>query len=121
MPRKQPVFLSLALLFGLQPRPANALAAEKTIVYCADRRIEITTWDLEQMKVRRGSNVCTLSSFSPSSSAQSFAQKNFGGSGKTFTCQTCTCALGVFPESFTNAGPNAGPKIPASAPLPAWR
>ena len=66
--------------------PAQALEAEKHTVYCADRRIEIATWDLEQMKVRRGSNVCAFSSFTSSSSATSFAEKNFGGKGKSCSC-----------------------------------
>ena len=66
--------------------PVRALEAERHTVYCADRRIEIATWDLEQMKVRRGSNVCAFSSFTSSSSAMSFAEKNFGGKGKSCSC-----------------------------------
>ena len=66
--------------------PAHALEAEKYTVYCADRRIEIATWDLEQMKVRRGLNVCAFSTFTSSSSAASFAEKNFGGKGKSCSC-----------------------------------
>ena len=75
-------FLILAAPLLLPASPAKALEAEKTTVYCADRRIEIATWDLAQMQVRRGSNVCALSSFTSSSSAASFASKNFGGAGK---------------------------------------
>ena len=66
---------------------AHALEAEKTTVYCADLRIEITTWDIEQMKVRRGSGVCAFATFTSSSSAHSFARKNFGGAGKPCACE----------------------------------
>ena len=86
--------IRLPLLFGLavflavvvSHLPARALEAEKHTVYCADRRIEISTWDLAQMQVRRGQNVCAFSSFTSSSSATSFAEKNFGGQGKSCTC-----------------------------------
>ena len=79
------ILLSLAAIDVVTGR-AHALEAEKTTIYCVDRRIEISTWDLEQMKVRRGSNVCAFSSFTSSSSATSFAEKNFGGQGKTCSC-----------------------------------
>ena len=80
------VAASFAMLYVIAFLPAQALEAEKHTVYCADRRIEITTWDLAQMQVRRGQNVCAFSSFTSSSSAASFAEKNFGGQGEACTC-----------------------------------
>ena len=61
---------------------AQALEPERYTVYCADDRIEVSFWDLEQMKVRNGSNVCQFQSYS---SALNFAQKNFGGEGASCT------------------------------------
>ncbi|CAN7521944.1 hypothetical protein [Mesorhizobium caraganae] len=58
----------------------------KNTVYCADDRIEVSFWDLEQMKVRRGSDVCQFQSYTSYSSALNFAQKNFGGEGASCSC-----------------------------------
>ncbi len=65
---------------------ARALEPEKYTVYCADDRIEVSFWDLEQMKVRRGSNVCQFQSYTSYSSALNFAQKNLGGEGASCSC-----------------------------------
>lgn len=70
----------------LTSAPADALEPEKYTVYCADDRIEVSFWDLEQMKVRRGSDVCQFASYTSYSSALDFAQKNFGGEGKSCSC-----------------------------------
>src|SRR4051812_37638985 len=80
---------SLALsapLAMLPPHHAFALDVEHYAVYCADDRIEISFWDLEQMKVRRGSDVCQFARYTSSSDAARFAQKNFGGEGQPCSC-----------------------------------
>ena len=66
---------------------ARAVEPEKYTVYCADDRIEVSFWDLEQMKVRRGSNVCQFQSYTSYSSALNFAQKNFGGEGRVVVAE----------------------------------
>ena len=65
---------------------AQALEVEHYNVYCADDRIEISFWDLEQMKVRRGYDVCQFASYTSYSDAIRFAQKNFGGEGTDCSC-----------------------------------
>lgn len=67
-------------------QPAAAYDVEHYNVYCADDRIEVSFWDLEQMMVRRGSDVCQFASYTSYSSALNFAQKNFGGEGSPCTC-----------------------------------
>ena len=74
------------LLSILQVAPALAQDVEHYTVYCADSRIEISFWDLAQMKVRRGSDVCQFASYTSSSSAMDFARKNFGGEGSDCSC-----------------------------------
>lgn len=54
-----------------------ALDAQRYYVHCVNRRVSAEQWDEEQMRVRHGSNVCQLRSFSSSSSAQSWARSNF--------------------------------------------
>ena len=65
---------------------ARALEPEKYTVYCANDHIEVSFWDLEQMKVRNGSDVCQFQSYTSYSSALNFAQKNFGGEGASCSC-----------------------------------
>lgn len=67
-------------------QPAAALEVERYYVYCADDRIEVSFWDLEQMMVRRGSDVCQFMSYTSYSSALDFAKKNFGGEGSSCSC-----------------------------------
>jgi hypothetical protein len=67
-------------------QPVMALEAERHTVYCADERIEIATWDLEQMKVRRGLEVCQLASYTSSGDALRFAEENFGGEDADCSC-----------------------------------
>lgn len=66
--------------------PAHAYEVERYHVYCADDRIEVSFWDLEQMMVRRGSDVCQFASYTSYSSALDFARKNFGGEGSSCSC-----------------------------------
>lgn len=68
------------------PGVARAYEVERYNVYCADDRIEVSFWDLEQMKVRRGSDVCQFASYTSYSSALDFARKNFGGEGSPCAC-----------------------------------
>jgi hypothetical protein len=75
--------LFLALLV---PAAVGAQDIEHYSVYCADDRIEISLSDLEQMKVRRGSDVCQFASYTSRSSAMDFARKNFGGEGGGCAC-----------------------------------
>ena len=76
-----------ACLFLAALAPAAAAQnIEHYTVYCADDRIEISQFDIEQMKVRRGSDVCQFSRYTSRSSAMDFAEKNFGGEGKGCSC-----------------------------------
>jgi len=68
------------------PATVHAQDVERYTVYCADDRIEISFWDLAQMKVRRGLDVCQFQSYTSSSSASDFARKNFGGEGQPCSC-----------------------------------
>ncbi len=67
-------------------QPAAAYDVERYTVYCADDRIEVSFWDLAQMMVRRGSDVCQFVSYTSYSSALDFARKNFGGEGSPCSC-----------------------------------
>jgi hypothetical protein len=79
--------VAACLILAVQaPAAAVAQDIEKYTVYCADDRIEISFWDLAQMKVRRGSDVCQFASYTSSSSASDFARKNFGGEGQPCSC-----------------------------------
>ena len=65
---------------------AQAYEVEHFNVHCADDRIEISFWDLEQMKVRRGFDVCQFASYTSYGDAIRFAEKNFGGEGTDCSC-----------------------------------
>jgi hypothetical protein len=65
---------------------AEAYEVEHYYVYCADDRIEVSFWDLAQMQVRRGSNVCQFRDYTSESDALKFAEKNFGGEGSPCSC-----------------------------------
>jgi hypothetical protein len=65
---------------------AEAYEVEHYYVYCADDRIEVSFWDLEQMMVRRGSDVCQFMTYTSYSDALKFAEKNFGGEGRPCSC-----------------------------------
>ena len=57
-----------------------ALEAQRSYVHCVNGAVSVEQWDEEQMRVRHGSNVCQLRSFTSSSSAQSWARSNFPSS-----------------------------------------
>jgi hypothetical protein len=78
--------LSIACAFLVTTIAAQALEAQRYTVYCADDRIEVSMWDLEQMKVRRGSDVCQLASYTSYSDGLKFADRNFGGEGEPCYC-----------------------------------
>lgn len=80
-------FLAIPAAVSLPTGSAKAQNIEKYSVYCADDRIEISFWDLEQMIVRRGTPVCLFATYTSYSSAIEFAQKNFGGEGTPCFCQ----------------------------------
>jgi hypothetical protein len=46
-------------------------------VYCIGTTTSVEMWDLEQMKVRRGSDVCLLHESTSMSGAQDWMEKNF--------------------------------------------
>jgi hypothetical protein len=90
MRTRHAVMLALSVLsipaVSIPAQKARALEPEKYTVYCANDHIEVSFWDLEQMKVRNGSDVCQFQSYTSYSSALNFAQKNFGGEGASCSC-----------------------------------
>jgi hypothetical protein len=61
-----------------QSRPVQlALDVQKYYVYCIGDETSVEQWDLEQMKVRRGSDVCLLYENTSMSSAMDWMDKNF--------------------------------------------
>jgi hypothetical protein len=74
------------LAVSLPPWTAQAYEVERYSVYCADDRIEISFWDLEQMIVRRGNPVCQFASYTSFSDAITFTKKNFDGEGSPCRC-----------------------------------
>lgn len=92
---KTMMFAGLALAFAsvafAADRPAEQsrpiLLAQDVAhywVYCIDGSTSVEQWDLEQMKVRRGSNVCQLHEDTSVSGAQDWMAKNFPSG-------TCSC------------------------------
>ncbi len=80
---------SLGVLAWLSPGGADDKSltqVQRYTVYCADDRIEVSMWDLDQMIVRRGTPVCPFASYTSYSDALRFAEKNFGGEGKSCSC-----------------------------------
>ena len=88
MRTRHAVMLALSVLsisaVSIPLEKARALEPEKYAV--ADDRIEDSFWDLEQMKVRRGFDVCQFMSYTSYSDAIRFADKNFGGEGSDCSC-----------------------------------
>ena len=57
-------------------------------VYCDRGRIEVDMRDPYQMRIARGSSFCQMGpSFSTRSDAESFARRNFGGTGGSCSCR----------------------------------
>lgn len=78
--------ISILLAVATVLAPAAALA--DYYVYCANNRIEVESRDPEQMRIARGSGVCQMGpKFGFLSDAQNFAQRNFGGAGRSCSCR----------------------------------
>lgn len=86
MPMLIAVLLALAPLWSAAPPQPHRLAleAQKYWVYCIGDKVSVEMWDLEQMKVRRGSDVCQLHESTSMSGAMSWMEKNF-------PTRTCSC------------------------------
>ena len=74
--------LAVAAILATETRAMDGsmklvLEAQRSYVHCVNGRVSVEQWDEEQMRVRRGSNVCQLRSFTSSSSAQGWATSNF--------------------------------------------
>lgn len=70
------------MLAGIGAAQANAW------VYCANGKIEVDTRNPEQMRIARGSGMCQMGpQFNFMSDAQTFAQRNFGGPGRSCSCR----------------------------------
>lgn len=65
--------LVLVLLAG----GSRAQEISKYRVYCIDDKTSVEMWDLEQMKVRRGRDVCLLYEGTSSSGARDWMDRNF--------------------------------------------
>lgn len=65
--------LVLALLAG----GSQAREISKYRVYCINDTVSVEMWDLEQMKVRRGRDVCLLYEDTSSSGARDWMERNF--------------------------------------------
>ena len=78
--------LLAAAIVGVVLAPPAALASY--YVYCARDRIEVDSRDPNQMRIARGSGVCQMGpAFGFLSDAQNFAQRNFGGAGRSCSCR----------------------------------
>ncbi|MBR0646281.1 hypothetical protein [Plastoroseomonas hellenica] len=78
--------LLAAIAGGCLLAPTAALA--NYYVYCANDRIEVESRNPEQMRIARGSGVCQMGpTFGFLSDAQNFAQRNFGGAGRSCSCR----------------------------------
>ena len=79
-------YLPALALAAVVMMPAAALA--NYWVYCANGRIEVDGRNPEQMSSARGSNLCQMGpTFGFLSDAQNFAQRNFGGAGRSCSCR----------------------------------
>jgi hypothetical protein len=56
---------------------AQARDIEKYRVYCINDETSVEMWDLEQMKIRRGRDVCLLYEDTSSSGARDWMDRNF--------------------------------------------
>lgn len=67
---------------------APAVALANYYVYCDNGRIAVESRDPEQMRIARGSGFCQMGpAFGFLSDAQNFAQRNFGGAGRSCSCR----------------------------------
>ena len=71
------VVVASALVLALLAGGSNAQEISKYRVYCIDDKTSVEMWDLEQMKVRRGRDVCLLYEDTSSSGARDCMDRNF--------------------------------------------
>jgi len=69
--------LALGVLTLLLGGGVQAQEISKYRVYCIGDQTSVEMWDLEQMKVRRGRDVCLLYEDTSSSGARDWMEKNF--------------------------------------------
>lgn len=78
--------MGLAALAAVAAFALPAQASTQYTVYCANGKIEIDTRTPAEMKSQRGA--CPMSQgFNYRSDAESFAKKNFGGTGASCSCR----------------------------------
>ena len=72
------VFAASALVLVLSiGAGSTAQEISKYRVYCINDTVSVEMWDLEQMKVRRGRDVCLLYEDTSSSGARDWMERNF--------------------------------------------
>jgi hypothetical protein len=67
----------IAALIAAAALPAAAQEVARYGAYCINGRMSVEQWDLRQMQVRHGSNVCQFSSATNVSDMQTFIARNF--------------------------------------------
>jgi hypothetical protein len=79
----RPLLLAAAMLaFGAAPAFASYY------VYCDRGRISVDSRDNNQMRIARGSGFCQMGPrFGFRTDAMTFAQRNFGGEGRSCSCR----------------------------------
>ena len=75
----------LALAADASAQSSSYGEIQKYRVFCIDGKTSVEMWDLEQMRVRRGSNVCQLHENTSASGADDWMKKNFPSG-------TCSCS-----------------------------
>lgn len=73
----KPVMIASALSLALLGSGAEAQEISRYRVYCIGDQTSVEMWDLEQMKVRRGRDVCLLYEDTSSSGARDWMDRNF--------------------------------------------
>lgn len=71
------VVAASVLILALTAGGSNAREISKYRVYCINDTVSVEMWDLEQMKVRRGRDVCLLYEDTSSSGARDWMERNF--------------------------------------------
>ena len=71
------IVVASALVLALFAGGSQAQEISKYRVYCINDTVSVEMWDLEQMKVRRGRDVCLLYEDTSSSGARDWMERNF--------------------------------------------
>ena len=74
---RKTIALAAIALSALIGGGSQAQEISKYRVYCINDTTSVEMWDLEQMKVRRGRDVCLLYEDTSSSGARDWMDKNF--------------------------------------------